>query len=59
MKGLKFVSHSADEFASVIDGSYFAGKKADFNLAFGQAKYIGALGWPTWPATTPTAASSP
>ena len=43
MKGPTFVSHSADEFATVIDGSYFAGKKADFNLAFGQAKYIGAL----------------
>jgi NAD(P)-dependent dehydrogenase (short-subunit alcohol dehydrogenase family) len=43
MKGPKFVSHSADEFAGVIDGSYFDGKKADFNLAFGQAKYIGAL----------------
>src|ERR1700748_400464 len=44
MKGPKFVSHSADEFASVIDGCYFAeNKKADFNLAFGQAKYIGAF----------------
>ncbi len=43
MKGPTWVSHSADEFATVIDGSYFAGKKADFNLAFGQAKYIGAL----------------
>ena len=43
MKGPLWVSHSADEFATVIDGSYFAGKKADFNLAFGQAKYIGAL----------------
>ena len=43
MKGPTFVSHSADELATVIDGSYFAGKKADFNLAFGQAKYIGAL----------------
>ena len=43
MKGPSWVSHSADEFATVIDGSYFAGKKADFNLAFGQAKYIGAL----------------
>jgi len=43
MKGPKFASHSVGEFASVIDGSYFAGKKADFNLAFGQAKYIGAL----------------
>ena len=43
MKGPSFVSTSADELASVIDGSYFANKKADFNLAFGQAKYIGAL----------------
>jgi len=43
MKGPSWVSHSADEFATVIDGSYFAGKKADFNLGFGQAKYIGAL----------------
>ena len=43
MKGPSFVTHSADELATVIDGSYFAGRKADFNLAFGQAKYIGAL----------------
>jgi len=43
MKGPTFVSHSTDELATVIDGSYFAGKKADFNMAFGQAKYIGAL----------------
>ena len=43
MKGPTWVSHSTDEFATVIDGSYFTGKKADFNLAFGQAKYIGAL----------------
>ncbi len=43
MKGPSWVSHSAEEFATVIDGSYFADKKADFNLAFGQAKYIGAL----------------
>ena len=43
MKGPSFVSTSADELASVIDGSYFATHKPDFNLAFGQAKYIGAL----------------
>jgi NAD(P)-dependent dehydrogenase (short-subunit alcohol dehydrogenase family) len=43
MKGPSFVSTSADELASVIDGSYFANIKPDFNLAFGQAKYIGAL----------------
>jgi len=43
MKGPSFVSTSADELGTVIDGSYFAGRKPDFNLAFGQAKYIGAL----------------
>ena len=43
MKRPSFVSTSADELATVIDGSYFASGKADFNLAFGQAKYIGAL----------------
>ena len=43
MKRPSFVSTSADELATVIDGSYFAVGKADFNLAFGQAKYIGAL----------------
>ena len=43
MKRPSFVSTSADELAAVIDGSYFAGRKADPNLAFGQVKYIGAL----------------
>ncbi len=43
MKRPSFVSTSADELATVIDGSFFADRKADFNLAFGQAKYIGAL----------------
>ncbi len=43
MKRPTFVSTSADELASVIDGTYFAGRKPDFNLAFAQAKYIGAL----------------
>ena len=38
-----FTSTSTDELASVIDGSYFAGRKYDRNLAFGQVKYIGAL----------------
>ena len=38
-----FVSNSADELATVIDGSYFADRKTDFNLAYGQAKSIGAL----------------
>jgi NAD(P)-dependent dehydrogenase (short-subunit alcohol dehydrogenase family) len=43
MKRPFFVSTSADELATVIDGSYFAGRKTDPNLAFGQVKYIGAL----------------
>jgi NAD(P)-dependent dehydrogenase (short-subunit alcohol dehydrogenase family) len=38
-----FVSTSADELTTVIDGSFFAGRKYDRNLAFGQVKYIGAL----------------
>ncbi len=43
MERPSFVSTSTDELASVINGSYFASRKPDFNLAFGQAKYIGAL----------------
>lgn len=43
MKRPSFDSNSADEISSVIDGSYFAGKKVDPSLAFGQTKYIGAL----------------
>jgi NAD(P)-dependent dehydrogenase (short-subunit alcohol dehydrogenase family) len=38
-----FVSTSADELTTVIDGSYFADRKFDQNLAFGQVKFIGAL----------------
>ncbi len=38
-----FVSKSADELATVIDGSFFAGRKPDVNLAYGQAKLLGAL----------------
>jgi NAD(P)-dependent dehydrogenase (short-subunit alcohol dehydrogenase family) len=38
-----FVSTSTNELATVIDGSYFADRKYDQNLAFGQVKYIGAL----------------
>ncbi|MGO9496681.1 MAG: short-chain dehydrogenase, partial [Solirubrobacteraceae bacterium] len=38
-----FASNSADELASVIDGTYFAGRKTDVNLAYGQAKLIGIL----------------
>jgi NAD(P)-dependent dehydrogenase (short-subunit alcohol dehydrogenase family) len=43
MKRPSFVSTSTDELATVIDGSYFADRKADRNLAYGQVKYIGAL----------------
>ena len=43
MKRPSFVSTSADELATVIDGSYFADRKTDFTLAYGQVKYIGAL----------------
>jgi NAD(P)-dependent dehydrogenase (short-subunit alcohol dehydrogenase family) len=38
-----FVSKSADELATVIDGSYFADRKTDVKLAYGQAKLVGAL----------------
>ena len=38
-----FGSNSADELATVIDGSYFADRKTDVNLAYGQAKLIGIL----------------
>ena len=38
-----FASNSADELATVIDGSYFADRKPDVNLAYGQAKFIGIL----------------
>jgi NAD(P)-dependent dehydrogenase (short-subunit alcohol dehydrogenase family) len=38
-----FVSTSADELATVINGSYFADRRYDQKLAFGQVKYIGAL----------------
>ncbi len=38
MKRPSFKSTSADELATVIDGSFFAGRKVDINLAYGQAK---------------------
>lgn len=38
-----FDTRSADEFASVIDGSFFSGRKANASLAYGQVKYLGAL----------------
>ena len=38
-----FASSSADEFAAVIDGTFFAGAKVNAGLAYGQVKYLGAL----------------
>ena len=38
-----FTSTSVEELCTVMDGSFFDGKKFEPNLAFGQVKYIGAL----------------
>jgi NAD(P)-dependent dehydrogenase (short-subunit alcohol dehydrogenase family) len=38
-----FSTSSADEFAAVIDGSYFRDHKRDVMFAYGQVKYIAAL----------------
>jgi NAD(P)-dependent dehydrogenase (short-subunit alcohol dehydrogenase family) len=38
-----FAATSADELATVIDGSYFEGRKPSSALAYSQVKYIGAL----------------
>jgi NAD(P)-dependent dehydrogenase (short-subunit alcohol dehydrogenase family) len=38
-----FTRSSADELATVIDGSYFRDRKFDLMLAYGQTKYLGAL----------------
>ena len=43
MKRPTFATRSVDEFASVIDGSFFHGRKFDPMLAYGQVKYLGAL----------------
>jgi NAD(P)-dependent dehydrogenase (short-subunit alcohol dehydrogenase family) len=43
MKPPRFSEHSVNEFASVIDGSIFAGQKVDRTLAYAQVKYLGAL----------------
>jgi NAD(P)-dependent dehydrogenase (short-subunit alcohol dehydrogenase family) len=38
-----FPDSSIDEFAAVIDGSYFHGRKPDVMFAYGQVKYLAAL----------------
>jgi NAD(P)-dependent dehydrogenase (short-subunit alcohol dehydrogenase family) len=43
IKSPAFESYSAEEFASVCDGTFFAGKKLDPMVAFGQVKYLGAM----------------
>jgi NAD(P)-dependent dehydrogenase (short-subunit alcohol dehydrogenase family) len=43
MKRPTFATRSVDEFASVMDGSFFNGRKFDPMLAYGQVKYLGAL----------------
>ena len=43
MKRPTFATRSVEEFASVIDGSFFHGRKVDPMLAYGQVKYLGAL----------------
>ena len=43
MKRPTFATRSVEEFASVIDGSFFRGRKVDPMLAYGQVKYLGAL----------------
>lgn len=43
MKRPTFATRSVEEFASVIDGSFFHDRKVDPMLAYGQVKYLGAL----------------
>ncbi len=43
MKRPMFATHSVDEFASVMDGSFFAHRKAVPALTYSQVKYLGAL----------------
>ena len=48
MKRPVLSTSSADEFASLCDGTFFRGRKADPTLAYGQVKYVAAL----WMAAT-------
>jgi NAD(P)-dependent dehydrogenase (short-subunit alcohol dehydrogenase family) len=43
-----FATSSVEEFASVIDGTFFAARRYNGMLAYGQVKYLGAL----WIAAT-------
>lgn len=48
MKRPKLATSSADEFASLCDGTYFRDRKPNGTLAYGQVKYVGAM----WMAAT-------
>lgn len=39
----RFTSQSADEFATVIEGTFFCDRKPNVRLAYAQVKYLGAL----------------
>lgn len=41
MKGPVLTTSSVDEFATIINGEYFAAKKFNLSQAYGQAKYVG------------------
>jgi len=43
MKRPVLTTSSADEFASLCDGTYFRNGKFDGALAYGQVKYVGAM----------------
>ena len=43
IKSPAFECYSAEEFSSVCDGKFFAGKKADSMLAYGYVKYLAAM----------------
>lgn len=55
MKRPSFATSSVEQFASVIDGSYFTDTKFSPALAYGQAKYLGALWMPALARVTPSA----
>ena len=48
MKRPALTTSSADEFASLCDGTYFRGRKVDISSVYGQIKYVGAM----WMAAT-------
>ncbi len=43
MKGPGLTTSSEDEFVTIINGKFFAGKKFNLPQAYGQAKHVGAM----------------